>query len=378
MPSVLVLGEYGVRNGGENSFLATIPFLDAAGWDVMAAVPADSEFSIALEDAGATVYPLWLKGLAGNRLSQEQIRDALKTIIQEVSPDLVHANSLSMSRLLGPVTQELNVPSLGHLRDIIKLSAKAIADINCLDRIVAVSKATADFHQSKGMDESKLRVLHNGVDLERFYPPESRVAIDGLATGIRKELQLTNTSFLAIYIGQIGMRKGIESVLETMQDPITKHEDVHLLLVGQRHSQKAEAIHYEQHLHETANQFPPGHVHWLGRRDDVDQLMRECNLLVHMPRQEPLGRVLLEAAASGLPMVTTDVGGTREILVGLEELIVPPCDNYRNCFDFERLFTDDKFYADLSQRLRTRAVENFADHFAGQNLARLYRDVLDD
>ena len=376
MPSVLVFGEYGVRNGGENSFLATIPFLNAAGWEVMAAVPSDSEFSRALVDAGATVHPLWLKGLAGNRLSQEQIRFALASLIGEVSPDLVHANSLSMSRLLGPVAQELNIPSLGHIRDIIKCSAKAIADINCLDRIIAVSAATANFHESNGVDKGKLRVVHNGVDLDRFQPPATRHVDEDPVSGIRKELQLSSTSFLAICIGQIGMRKGVESVFEAMQEPIAKHDDVHLLLVGERHSQKAEAIEYEDRLHEISQQFPSGRVHWLGRRDDVDRLLRECNLLVHMPRQEPLGRVLLEAAASGLPMVTTDVGGTREILIGLERMIVPVADNYRNCFDFDSLYADKKLYNELSKQLRTLAVENFADRFAGQNLAKQYNEVL--
>ena len=378
MPKVLVFGEYGALNGGENSLLATIPFLKEAGWQVMAAVPSDSEFSFALEDEGVTVYPLWFKGLAGDRLSQEQIRFALSNLISEVAPDLVHANSLSMSRLLGPVARELNVPSLGHLRDIIKCSAKAIADINCLDRIIAVSAATANFHEARGMEKTKLRVVHNGVDLERFRPPETRFVGDaaaGPATGIREELGLSSTAFLAICIGQIGMRKGVESVLEVMEEPIAKQDDVHLLLVGERHSQKAEAIEYERQLHETTDQFPSGHVHWLGRRIDVARLMRECNLLVHMPRQEPLGRVLLEAAASGLPMVTTDAGGTREILIGLEELIVPVSDNYRNCFDFEKFLTDKQFYNDLCRRLRNVAVENFADHFAGQKLVEHYNEV---
>ena len=99
-------------------------------------------------------------------------------------------------------------------------------------------------------------------------------------------------------------------------------------------------------------------------------------MLVHMPRQEPLGRVLLEAAASGLPMVTTDVGGTREILIGMEGMIVPVADNYRNCFDFDSLFTDRQLYNRLSKQLRTLAVENFADRFAGQNLAKQYNEVL--
>ena len=57
-------------------------------------------------------------------------------------------------------------------------------------------------------------------------------------------------------------------------------------------------------------------------------------------------------------------------------MIVPVADNYRNCFDFDSLYADKKLYNELSKQLRTLAVENFADRFAGQNLAKQYNEVL--
>ncbi|MFP6610969.1 MAG: glycosyltransferase, partial [Pirellulales bacterium] len=49
-------------------------------------------------------------------------------------------------------------------------------------------------------------------------------------------------------------------------------------------------------------------------RDDIARIVPEFTMLVHPARQEPLGRVLLEAAACGISVVATDVGGTGEIL----------------------------------------------------------------
>ena len=377
MPEVLVFGEYGSLNGGENSFLANVPILKEQGWTVSAAVPNPSDFSSALDRAGVTVYPFWLTGLGGDRLSQDQIRSAMANIISETQPDLVHANSLSTSRLLGPVGQQMAIPCSGHLRDIIKCSAKAISDINCLDRIIAVSRATANHHASFGMDESKLRVVHNGVDLQRFCRPEKRARFSSEPSPIRKELDLPSNSFLALCIGQIGMRKGVERVLDAMEAPINKHSDVHLLFVGERHSTKQEAIEYEQNCLAQAKQISPTQIHWLGRRSDVDSLMQQADLLVHMPKQEPLGRVLLEAAASGLPMVTTDVGGTREILEGHEQLIVSSRDCYRNCFEFDKFYSDESYHAAISQQLRQMAEERFVDMQAGQNLAAQWQEVLE-
>jgi glycosyltransferase involved in cell wall biosynthesis len=68
-------------------------------------------------------------------------------------------------------------------------------------------------------------------------------------------------------------------------------------------------------------------VHFLGSRGDVPQLLCECAVLVHTARQEPLGRVLLEAAACGLPVIATDVGGTREIFPGADGAVLVPPDS---------------------------------------------------
>lgn len=377
MPEVLVFGEYGSLNGGENSFLATVPILREQGWFVSAAVPNQSDFSRSLEKAGVTVYPFWLTGLGGDRLSQDQIRSSMANIIKETQPDLVHANSLSTSRLLGPVGQELAVPSSGHLRDIIKCSAKAISDINCLDRIIAVSLATANHHASFGMQEEKLHVVYNGVDTEQFRPLNERARFASTTSSIRAELGLEPNSFLALCIGQIGMRKGVERVLDAMEVPISKFDDVHLLMVGERHSTKQEAIEYEQRCIEQANQISSTQIHWLGRRSDIDSLMQQADLLVHMPKQEPLGRVLLEASASGLPIITTDVGGTREILVGLEQLVISTQDCYRDCFEFEKFYHDQSFHGQISQQLRQLALDRFPHQLAGRNIAAQWQSVLD-
>lgn len=383
MPKVLIFGEYGSLNGGEYSLLATIPFLQQSGWKVSAAVPSHSDFSRLLDQCGVDTLPLWLTGLGGSRLSQEQIRFAIANTIKETQPDLVHANSLSTSRLLGPVAKDLDVPSCGHLRDIIKCSAQAIADINSLDQIIAVSQATANFHISHGLDPSKVRVVYNGVDTAKFSPQKTSPP-DGTTIPIREELQLDSSSFLVLFVGQIGMRKGVSSVLQAMDAPIQKHSQVHLLMVGQRHSQKDEAIQYEKECITEANRIGADRVHWLGRRDDVHQIMQQSNLLIHLPRQEPLGRVLLEAASSGLPIFTTDVGGTREILsrgefgtFGLDRIMVPQRDSFADCFDFDSFLSDPSERDRLSSILRNLAVSHFSDAQAAENLRSVYEKAIE-
>ena len=105
--------------------------------------------------------------------------------------------------------------------------------------------------------------------------------------------------------------------------------DIQFVVVGQRFSEKDEAIQFQRALERTASSPQlSGRFHFLGARTDVDRLLNELTLLVHAARQEPLGRVLLEAAAAGTAVVATRVGGTAEIFPGEPSAawLVPPRD----------------------------------------------------
>src|SRR6185369_11888616 len=77
---------------------------------------------------------------------------------------------LAMGRLSGPVATEMQLPSIAHLRDIVGLSARAIADLDQHRRLLAVSQATRDYHVARGLTANKTFVAYNGVDLLRFQP----------------------------------------------------------------------------------------------------------------------------------------------------------------------------------------------------------------
>ena len=262
-----------------------------------------------------------------------------------------------MSRLLGPVTDELRVPSIGHVRDIVRLSRQAVFDINRNRRLLAVSAATRHFHVDQGMDRDKTHVLYNGVDLNRMRSAP--------ANGyLHRELRLPSAAVLITSIGQIGMRKGLDVTLDALEVIMTSHQDVHWLVVGERNSQKDEAVRFADQLRRRSAQPPyVGRVHWLGRRSDVADVLRESSLVVHGARQEPLGRVLLEAAAMGKAVVATEVGGTREIFgdpgAGLAAAFVPAGDAERLARTISTLLSDVHLCRSLGTAARRRAERLF-------------------
>ena len=372
MPRLLILCEYPTLLGGERSMLSTFPSVMAAGFDVLVAAPAGGPLEGALRECGVAGVDWSVAGGDGARRPLVELRDDLSQLIERVQPDLVHANSLSMARVSGPVVAAAGVPSIGHLRDIVKLSEQANADINCHRRLIAVSQATREYHVRQGIDAARCVAIHNGVDLQKFCP---RAAMGYL----HRELGLPCDARLIVTIGQIGVRKGMDVVLAAASQVAEELPDLHWLVVGERTSEKYEAAEFERRLHELADEAPlDGRVHFLGQRSDVAALLDECAILVHAARQEPLSRVLLEAAASGVPIVATDVGGTGEIFPAETEaaVLVPPDDQDALAEAMVALCRDDGRREGLGRAARRRAEAAFDVRVASRRLIEEYQAVV--
>jgi len=353
--------------------LSTLAAITQAGFDVHVAAPTEGSLAEALRFCPVTLVPWHCRQENGERWPLEKLRDDLCGMIQRLRPTLVHANSLSTARILGPVAASSKTRSIGHLRDIIKLSAQSVRDLNKNDRLLAVSSATRDFHIEQGLDASKCFVVYNGVDLDQFQPRPR-------TNSVHRELGLPNEVLLLLTVGQIGLRKATDVAMEAIQIAFSKVPNLHWLIAGERSSNKSESHLFEQELR-IQSQSPSlnGRVHFLGGRTDVAELMNECCLLVHAARQEPLGRVFLEAAASGLPVVATSVGGTREIFPTDEDgaSIVSPNSPEALAEAMVALATDEERRKQMSASGRRRAEEGFNVESASARLIEQYRAILD-
>lgn len=378
MAQLLLLCEYASLNGGEQSMLSTLEGVRAAGFAPAVAAPAAGPLADALRDRRVEVLPFETHDRSGRRRPQDALRRELARLIRQRRPDLLHANSLSMGRLSGPVAAELGLPSLAHLRDIIRLSRRAIGDLNCHTRLLAVSAATRDYHLNAGLAAAKTHVLPNGVDLQRFRPR----APSGY---LHQEFGLPSAARLIGTIGQLALRKG-QDVLAKAASLLGRQsggelgdasDEVHYLLVGERYSDKDESRRFEADLRAAAAGAMAGRFHLLGYRRDVAELLGELTLLVHPARQEPLGRVLLEAAASGVAAIATDVGGTREIFPPESQSarLVPPGDAPALARAIAELTADAPERRRLAAAARRRAESAFDLRTATAGLVTHYQAV---
>lgn len=308
LPRIAVIFEYASLNGGEESMLSVLSRGHGREFECIAVCPSAGPLANRLDAIGIPRHAVELHDPAGRRLPAAVCCERLRVVLARLRPNLVHANSLSMGRLTGQLAATLDVPTSCHLRDILKLSGKATADLNGNAAMVAVSQATSQFHIAQGLDESRVRVIYNGVDTERFAPRPAPAEL-------RRELGVEPAATLMLSVGQICLRKGQDVLAEAAAQLAVAGVHLHWVLVGQRHSTKTESVHFEADIGRRFRQARiEDRLHNLGYRRDVDRLMNECDILVHAARQEPFGRVLLEAASSGLPIVATHVGGTAELL----------------------------------------------------------------
>ena len=319
---VAVLFEFPSLNGGERSMLCALERLSSQSPIRFTAIaPPEGALADRLNDMAVTLAPLRFRSDAGAKRDVTALLLELSQILDDLRPDVVHANSLAMSRFLGRISGDLprSLSLTGHIRDIMKLSALGIRHLNHLDRIVAVSLAAKSILVSQGLESDRCSVIHNGVDANEFCrrpKPEARaIVLPDLGPSAR----------VLLNVGQICLRKGQLDLAKAVIGLLQHREDVHLVLAGTRYSGKAESCAYEKAINDSFSLAGLAHhLHRVGLREDVPVWMNAADFLVHCAHQEPLGRVLLEAAASELPIIATDVGGTQEILRDQKDALLVP------------------------------------------------------
>jgi glycosyltransferase involved in cell wall biosynthesis len=372
MPRLALLAEYPTLSGGERSLLAVLPRVAEAGFDVAAIAPAEGALAERFSAMEIDVIDWSPIEPNGRRASQAERRRRLGELLDAVRPDLLHANSLAMGRLAGPVAQARGLPCVAHLRDVIGISRQAVADLNCNDRLLAVSNAVRRHYLALGVEANRIATLYNGVDLVRFSPRRCE-------GWLHEELNIPPNAPLAIAIGQFALRKGWDVLIETARRLADRCEDLHWIVVGERFSEKDESRRLEASLREAAETTLAGRMHLLGSRDDVERLLVEATVLVHCARQEPLGRVLLEAAASGLAVVASDVGGTGEIFLPEENSawLVSPNDPEAAASAVEAAISDANERSRRTEIARRRMEEFFSDQRSAEGLIEHYQWALE-
>ena len=174
-----------------------------------------------------------------------------------------------------------------------------------------------------GFKERRLALIRgSGVDISAFSPAGNEVS----------------EPKTAIFVARMLWSKGLAELVEAARILKSRDRDYRIVLVGDVDPANPDSAREE----DLRNWQSEGLVDWLGKRSDIAVLLRDADLAVLPSWREGLPKSLLEAAASGLAMVATDVPGCREIVRhGENGLLVPLRDHAALANAIEVLMEDD-------------------------------------
>ena len=353
--------------GAETQVVHLATRLKARGWEVqlVSLVPPQA-YVEDLETRGIPVFSLGIK----RKFPDPRPVFRLARFIRKWQPDIVHSHMVH-ANLLARVVRTLapfpvlvctahNIDEGGRLREILYHLTDPLCDLT-----TQVSQAGLERYVHVGaVPRHKIRYIPNGVNTERFKPnSEDRLRV-------RKELGVDGFVWLAV--GRFDLQKDYSNMLQAFARLIHKHPDTILLIAGEGPLKKT----MENMARELGIEKQ---VKFLGIRRDIPQLMNAADAYVMSSSWEGMPMVLLEASATGLPIVATDVGGNREVVLdGVTGFLVPPRNPEALAEAMLRMMNlPEEKRREMGRAARKHVEENFSlDHVVDLWEA-LYKELLE-
>jgi glycosyltransferase involved in cell wall biosynthesis len=205
----------------------------------------------------------------------------------------------------------------------------------------------------KIMKQEKVFEIGNGVDIKRFNPE-----IDLSTNRIKTELGISENFYVVGMIGRQVKEKGIIELLESAMTLIEKYEDICFIIVGERlDSDHAEGVEI------AINNFralTKERLIMTGMRSDIPQLLQAMDLFTLPSWREGMPRTIIEAMMMELPVVATDIRGSREEVVNGETGILVPVRNPKALTEaIELLYRDRKKTKEMGAAGRKKALKQY-------------------
>lgn len=199
---------------------------------------------------------------------------------------------------------------------------------------------------------AKLTLLGNGIDLTRFADWADR---DEVRAKVRAELGVDESTVVVGAVGRLVLEKGYVELFDAWERVRLAHPDAVLVVVGPSDDDKADAMPAE-----VTDRARAAGVRFLGMRDDVDELYLGMDLYVLASHREGFPRSAMEAAATGLPIVATDIRGCRQVVDdGVTGRLVPVRSAAGLATALDELIADDALRARMSGAAAQRARSEF-------------------
>jgi glycosyltransferase involved in cell wall biosynthesis len=233
------------------------------------------------------------------------------------------------------------------------------------DAVVAVSEAVRQQLLAAGVPGPKLVTIHGGVDIDRFRP-----GIDG--EGVRDELNIPSGALVIMKVAHVREWKGYDIFLRAAAIVASAEPRAVFVGIGKGTGETPALDRLVRELRLSER------VRWAGFREDLPQMLAAADICVHAATAgEGITGAMREALAMAKPVVVTDVGGNRELVIdGESGLLVPPRDPARLAAGILTLMQKPEHALAMGWAGRHMVERDFSHEVKAQRVEQLYQQIL--
>jgi glycosyltransferase involved in cell wall biosynthesis len=319
-------------------------------------------------DARKLGLPFSLVGLSGIRYLSPYVR--VKRALEGSRPDIVHIHNFLSQMNAAPAAGRLGIPIV-HTKH-----GRAVTSLGRLPRlrrylyelsraIVVVSKETGESFISKtGVDPSMVRVIYNGIHTGKYAGLDRTASRDALGFG----------GDVVVFgcISRLDPVKDHPTMLRALKKVCERRDGARLLIVGDGPER--------ERIERLAGELSLGaKVHLAGFQEDVAPYLAAMDAFIQPSIQEGLSLTILEAAAAGIPIMATPVGGTPEVIRdGETGVLVGVGDADSLAGAMERFIENPEPFALMARKAREAVERTFSIEAMARSYESLYLEILQD
>ena len=331
-------------------------WMQERGWSVLLYVLEDSQMAVEGKRLGLTVHSItrnrkYFDVFTASKISRAFKRDQVDIVWLRDNRDLSVAgiakslNGLKI-KLVYQQAMELGVSK----RDMVHT-----ARFKKLDAWISSLNILADqVKQYTRFPKERLHVVRLGMELSKLTSDEIRT------NEARKKLQLPKDVVIIGNIGRFGPKKQQDLLIRGLELIRQQDKDVHLLLMGEQ--TKSEGDGYMNELTALIQELGlEKYVHIRPFMEDVSYFYKGIDIFALSSKKETYGMVTVEAMASGLPILATNAGGTKEILkMGEFGVLFDPGSSKDFALKANELIEDKTRMEELGALAQKEAKDNYS------------------
>lgn len=357
----------GLNGGAEGALLRTVRLLPQDRYSCTV-VTFKTRPGIPLQEFLCPVHVLPMERTYGWRALNSALE--LRRLIRSLQVDIVHTFFATSDLWGGLVARLSGCPvvissrrDMGILRTWKHKLGYRFSN-RLFDQVQAVSEQVRLFSiQEDGIDPKKVITIYNGIEMERFTFPRD-------SASIRPLLGLDDVSRVIVSVGNLRQVKGHDVLVRAAGKVCQEFPQALFLIAGDVH--EPETFQRLEYL--VASLGIQNNVRFLNFREDTPLLLGVADIFCLASRSEGMSNALLEAMASGLPCVTTSVGGNPEVVQdGASGFLVPVEDANALAERILVLLRNPV----LARRMGEYARDTVAREFTAERMARKTGDAYD-